>query len=184
NVYICYSAVRSRSRGNALPVPIIVAASSDGGNTWTTKQVTQAATNAQHGYRTESAIRTDSNGVVYLFFAQYAVGTPGIGTHAMVKSYDGGHNWTRPVDIVSMNDACYNVDPVSGRCVEDGIAGARMDGAAAPSVDIANGAPTGADATDEIVDTWSDGRLGLNNEKVMLSYSINDGDSWSIPTEI
>src|SRR5204862_7799152 len=81
-------------------------------------------------------------------------------------------------------DACYNIDPVSLRCVEDGIAGARMDLTAAPSIDIANGAPTGADATNEIVDTWADGSLGLNNEKVMLSYSTNGGDSWSSPTAI
>jgi hypothetical protein len=183
NVYVCYSALRSRSRGNA-PQPVMVAVSRDGGNTWTTKQVTEAATNAQHGFRQFTTIRTDSNGVVYLFFAHFGAGTPGIGTHAMVKSYDGGHNWTRPQDIVSMNDACYNVDPVIGRCVEDGIAGARADFVAAPSVDIANGAPTGADATNEIVDTWVDGRLGLNNEKVMLSYSTNGGDSWSSPTAI
>ena len=102
----------------------------------------------------------------------------------MVKSYDGGQTWTRPQEIVSMNDACYNVDPVIGRCVEDGIAGARMDLTPGPSVDIANGAPTGTDATNEIVDTWGDGRFGLNSEKVMLSYSINGGDSWSSPTAI
>jgi hypothetical protein len=102
----------------------------------------------------------------------------------MVKSYDGGQTWTRPQDIVSMNDACYNVDPVSARCVEDGIAGATSDLTAGPSVDIANGAPTGTDATNEIVDAWGDGRLGLNNEKVMLSYSTNGGDSWSSPTAI
>jgi hypothetical protein len=181
NVYICYTAFRSR--GNAHTVPIMVSVSGDGGNMWTTKQVSEAATNAQHGFRQNSTIRTDSNGVVYLFFSRYGAGTPGIGTHAMVKSYDGGQTWTRPVDIVSMNDACYNIDPVSGRCVEDGIAGARM-GSGIPSVDIANGAPTGADATNEIVDTWVDGRLGLNNEKVMLSYSTNGGDSWSDPTAI
>jgi hypothetical protein len=51
----------------------------------------------------------------------------------MVKSYDGGQTWTRPQNIVSMNDACYNVDPVIGRCVEDGVAGARTDFLAAPS---------------------------------------------------
>jgi hypothetical protein len=180
NVYICYAAIRSQGNTHR---PIMVGVSSDGGSTWTTKQVTEAATNAQHGFRALSAIRTDSNGVVYLFFANFGAGTPGIGTHAMVKSYDGGHTWTRPQNIVSMNDACYNVDPVIGRCVEDGTAGARMS-AAGPSVDIANGAPTGADATDEIVDTWADGRLGLNNEKVMLSYSTNGGDSWSSPTAI
>jgi hypothetical protein len=181
NVYIFYTAFRSQ---NGSAVPIMVSVSSDGGNTWTTKQVTQAATNVQHGYRVGSTIRTDSNGVVYLFFTHFAIGFPAVGTHAMVKSYDGGHTWTRPQDIVSMNDACYNFDPFSFQCVEDGIAGARMDLSAAPSVDIANGAPTGADATDEIVDTWVDGRLGLNNEKVMLSYSTNGGDSWSSPTAI
>lgn len=181
NVYVSYTAQRSR---NQVPRPIMVSVSSDGGNTWTTKKVSEAATNAQHGFRQATTIRTDSNGVVYLFFVNFAFGTPGIGTHAMVKSYDGGHNWTRPQDIVSMNDACYNFDTVSGRCVEDGIAGARNDLTAAPSVDIANGAPTGADATNEIVDTWGDGRFGLNNEKVMLSYSTNSGDSWSSPTAI
>jgi len=181
NVYICYTAFRSQNFSSR---PVMVSVSSDGGNTWRIKQVTEAAGNAQHGYRLGATIRTDSNGVVYLFLTRFGAGTPGIGTHAMVKSYDGGHTWTRPQDIVSMNDACYNVDPVIGRCVEDGIAGARMDLAAAPSVDIANGAPTGADATNEIVDTWVDGRLGLNNEKVMLSYSTNGGDSWSSPTAI
>src|SRR5262245_24154123 len=71
NAYICYSAIRAtRSRGN-VPIPVMVSVSSDGGNTWTTKQVTEAATNAQHGYRTASTIRTDSNGVVYLFFAHF-----------------------------------------------------------------------------------------------------------------
>jgi hypothetical protein len=181
NVYVSYTA--QRSRPNRV-WPIIVSVSSDGGNTWTNRQVSEAATNAQHGFRTATTIRTDSNGVVYLFFAHFAIGTPAVGTHAMVKSYDGGQTWTRAQDIFSMNDACYNVDPISGRCVEDGIAGARMDLAAAPSVDIANGAPTGADATNEILDTWVDGRLGLNNEKVMLSYSTNSGDSWSSATAI
>jgi hypothetical protein len=66
----------------------------------------------------------------------------------------------------------------------DGVPGARDDLGPAPSVDIANGAPTGADATDEIVDTWADGRDGLNSEDVMFSYSTDRGESWASPTRI
>src|SRR5579884_1899030 len=80
NVYICSAAFRSLSQGNASPVPIMVATSTDGGDTWKAKQVTEAATNIQHGSRSGCTIRTDSKGVVYLFFAHFAVGTPGIGT--------------------------------------------------------------------------------------------------------
>jgi hypothetical protein len=61
----------------------------------------------------------------------------------------------------------------------DGIAGARVDLAAAPSVDIANGAPTGAGATNEIVVAWADGGTSLNNERVMFRYSSDGGDSWA-----
>ena len=184
NVYICNAAFRSQEKGNALPVPIMVATSTDGGDTWKQKQVTSAVSNFQHGNSSGCTIRTDSHGVVYAFVAHFQIGTPGIGTHAMVKSSDGGQTWTRPVDIFSMNDACFNVDPVIGRCVEDGIAGARNDLTASPSVDIANGAPTGANATNEIVDTWADGRFGLNHEKVMISYSINGGNTWSSPSPV
>jgi hypothetical protein len=73
------------------------------------------------------------------------------------------------------------IDPVLGRATMDGIAGARVDLAAAPSVDIANGAPSGSDATNEMVMTWADGRFGLNHEKALLTYSTNRGTSWSAP---
>jgi hypothetical protein len=45
-------------------------------------------------------------------------------------------------------------------------------------VDIANGAPTGADATNQIVISWVDGRDGLNNEHVMFSTSTDGGANW------
>lgn len=84
----------------------------------------------------------------------------------------------------TMNDMCFETDPVYGRCVMDGYAGARIDLSAAPSVDIANGAPTGQDATNAIVDAWSDGSGGLNNEKTMFSWSTNGGAAWSSPAAV
>jgi hypothetical protein len=90
--------------------------------------------------------------------------------------------------LFNVVDPCFvqNFDGTSPRCVEDGVAGARNDLSASPSISIANGAPTGAGATDEIVDAWADGRDGLNNEHVMFSYSNGGGDpgTWSTPTAI
>jgi hypothetical protein len=66
----------------------------------------------------------------------------------------------------------------------DGVAGARVDLAVGPSVDIANGAPTGAGATNEIFMTWADGRAGLNKEQLMLTRSTNGGASWVGPAVV
>ncbi len=181
NVYVCVDEFRSVSRGHALPLPQVVSVSTDGGDTWTQRQVNSAATNAALGFHEGCSIRTDSHGVVYLFYAHFQVGTPGVGSQAMQKSFDGGKHWTKPQDIFPMNDACYNFDPVEGRCVGDGDAGFRIDLTAAPSVDIANGAPTGVGATNEIVDAWSDGRFGLNNESTLVAWSTSGGSTWGGP---
>jgi len=106
----------------------------------------------------------------------------------LVKSFDGGTSWTRPMTLYGITDPCFNLSNDGGgdRCVEDGIAGARNDLAASPSVDIANGAPDGLDATNEIVVAWADGRDGLNHEHVLFSYSNGGGNpgTWSAPAAI
>src|SRR5262249_31408989 len=61
----------------------------------------------------------------------------------------------------------------------DGIAGARDDLSNAPSVDIANGAPSGAGATDQLALTWVDGGAGLNHERVVFTTSTDGGLSWT-----
>lgn len=187
NVYVCWASFRSLSGGNASPQPLIVATSRDGGTTWAQKQVTSASNNpfnTKQGFgRSGCTVRTDSHGVVYVFANQFAVGLPGQGSHIMVKSFDGGKTWTRPVNIGLAVDTCFFVqfDGTGFRCVMDGIAGARDDLSSAPSVDIANGAPTGAGATNEILRTWVDGRDGINSPHVFVSYSTNGGNAWSAP---
>ncbi len=188
HVYVCLASFRSLSRGLASPQPLIVATSTDGGSTWTQKQVTSASNNpfnTRQGFgRSGCTVRTDSHGVVYVFANQFAVGTPGQGSHIMIKSFDGGKTWTRPVNIGTAVDTCFSVqfDGTGFRCVMDGVAGARDDLSAAPSVDIANGAPTGAGATNEILRTWVDGRDGVNHEHVFMSYSTDGGNTWSAPS--
>ena len=74
--------------------------------------------------------------------------------------------------------------PVIGRPVMDGVAGARNDLAFAPSVDIANGAPSGADATNQIVLTWADGAQGLDHEQLLMMTSTNGGSSFTGPASV
>ncbi len=189
NVYLCWASFRSNSHGNASPQPLIVGTSTDGGTTWTQKQVTTASNNPfnpRQGFgRSGCTVRSDSHGVVYVFANQFAVGLPGQGSHIMIKSFDGGKSWTRPVNIGLAVDTCFLVqfDGTGFRCVMDGIGGARDDLSSAPSVDIANGAPTGTGATDEILRTWVDGRDGANHVPVFVSYSTNGGNTWSTPVE-
>jgi hypothetical protein len=180
NVYVCWADFRSNSHGPALPVPLMVARSADGGSTWTVKQVGPASSNGINSQPDGCTVRTDSNGNVYVF----GVGTRGgVSFEMMYKSTNGGAQFTGPALLSSAVDPGV-IDPVIGRPVMDGVAGARNDLAFAPSVDIANGAPSGADATNQIVLTWADGRLGLNNEQLLMMTSTDGGASFSGPSAV
>jgi hypothetical protein len=184
NAYVCFAAFQ----GNGAQ-PLKVLTSTDGGSSWSSQQVTSAANNpnSQQGFgRSGCTVRTDSEGVVYVFVNQFAFDPAAAapGKIQMIKSFDGGNTWTRPLNIFTAYDTCNYFEPSIGRCVEDGVAGARSDLSSAPSVDIANGAPTGVDATDDLVLTWVDGRDGLNNEHVMFTSSSAGGNDWQVPREV
>jgi hypothetical protein len=187
NVYVCWENFVGNGAG-----ALYVATSRDGGDTWRQKQVTPAhAVPPKLWGQSGCTIRTDSDGVVYVFYEQFQSPfrfLPPRGTHMLVKSFDGGTSWTRPMTLYGITDPCFNLSNDGGgdRCVEDGIAGARNDLAASPSVDIANGAPSGLDATNEIVVAWADGRDGLNREHVLFSYSNGGGGpgTWTAPAAI
>jgi hypothetical protein len=177
NVYTCWASFRSNSRGNAFPTPLIVSTSRDGGDTWTTKQVGPATDTGNRTQPDGCTVRTDSQGNVYVF----GIGARGGQSYQMMyRSTDGGAHFVGPT-LITPVVAPGVFDPVEGRPVMDGIAGARIDLAAGPNVDIANGRPTGSPATDEIFMTWADGRDGLNNEHMMLTWSTNGGQSWAAP---
>jgi hypothetical protein len=195
NVYICYAQFRSNGNhqnANA-PIPLTALVSRDGGETWSSNQLVPAGTspnsNNASGFGISGcSVRTDSHGVAYIFGERFTQGPP-LPTHSehvMFKSFNGGKSWTQATAVQNVVDPCFFIDPVQGRCVEDGVAGARNDLAAAPSVDIANGAPTGAGATNDIVDAWADGGndpAGVNHEHVMISRSTNGGTTWSTPPQ-
>jgi hypothetical protein len=72
NVYVCYAGFRSNKGPSQ---PLFILASRDGGDTWVQKQVTPATNNtkSQNGFgRSGCTIRTDSQGVVYAFYYQFA----------------------------------------------------------------------------------------------------------------
>jgi hypothetical protein len=174
NVYVCYSDFHSLSRGNNFALFPSVAVSTDGGVTWKAHHVAPPTTAVPQGFRQGCTVRTDSHGNVFAFFTHFSE-TSNTGAQTLVTSSTGGATWGQPVDFMQMNDACFFVDPVAGRCNMEGPAGARTDLMAMPSVDIANGAPTGAGATNEIVDVWSDGRFGQGHEVALLSFSTDGG---------
>ena len=181
NVYLCWASFRGQEKGHGTPAPLIVATSTDGGNTWTQKQVTAAANNGQIQPLDGCTIRTDSKGNVYVF----GIGTDPItrqNFEYLVSSTDGGQRWGRPILIPGALTHPGELDPVQGRPVQDGVAGARNDLTWAPSVDIANGAPTGSDATNRIVLTYVSGTTAAPH--VVFRESTDGGATWSAPRNI
>jgi hypothetical protein len=172
---LCYT--HSRSVGGA-PEPIFFTRSTDGGDTWQKPfHLSPAYNSAAQPGRQGCAIRTDSEGTVYVVWEDTV-------HHAsvfrMARSFDGGQTFEKPRVIADVVD----VGQFDGvRSISfDGIAGARTS--SFPGFDIANGAPSGADAPNTLAIGWSDGADGLNHEHVLVRLSDARGEGWSDPVAV
>ena len=178
-VYVCWANFVGQEKGNAAPAQLEVAVSSDGGSTWSTHPIGAAANNGQRNPLDGCTIRTDSDGNAYVF----GVGTVSSQGHTASElvsiSNNGGGTWSAPRPVAGPVTQPGIFDPVLGRPTIDGIAGARSDLAPGPSVDIANGAPTGADATNRIVLTYVSGNIAAPH--VYFTESTDGAATWTTP---
>jgi hypothetical protein len=185
NAYVCFARyVGGPSVGSAAHT-LDVASSRDGGDSWSKVTVVNIPGSSSgspfflFSGASGCTIRTDSTGVVSVFWLGWDQKLQQQGIY-MARSVDGGVTFEQPRRLfLSVHTGI--LDPVLGRTTMDGIAGARSDLSNAPSIDIANGAPSGAEATNQIVLTWVDGREGLNHEHVFFTTSTDGGDSWTVP---
>jgi hypothetical protein len=188
NAYVCFANYRGGPSAGSAAHDLLVATSSNGGDSWSKVQVASipgSASGQQFGVLSGASgctIRTASDGTVYVFWLGWNQQLKQNGIY-MATSTNGGKTFTAPRRLFQVVHTGV-FDPVQGRFVMDGVAGARDDLSDAPSIDIANGAPTGTDATDQIVMTWVDGKDGLNNEHVMFTTSTDGGAHWTTPTQV
>jgi hypothetical protein len=169
--YVCYTQFRSQQ--DTGPEKIAVTHSTDGGTTWSRPTTLSSAfDNPQHTGRQGCSIRTDSKGVAY---AVWEDSHQKQSVFKLARSTDGGNSFDKARVIANVTDvgAFDGVRSISF----DGIAGARTS--SFPSLEIANGAPTGAGATDKLAVGWSDGSAGLNHEHALVQLSANGGTSWT-----
>jgi hypothetical protein len=175
-VYACYTLFKSQQ--DTGPEQIAVSRSTNGGDSWSRPTTLSSAfDNPKHTGRQGCSIRTDSNGVVY---AVWEDSHQKQAVFRMATSSDGGVSFGKPRTVANVTDvgAFDGVESISF----DGIAGARTS--SFPSLDIANGAPTGAGATNKLALGWSDGSAGLNHEHALVQLSANGGQNWTNPVPV
>jgi hypothetical protein len=171
HVYVCWTVFTGGAEQAG--GQIWFARSLDGGVTWVDRQQLSTITPPQAQGCT---IRSDSNGRVYVFWrdrvpsASEIQSRPGIACAKLAQSADG-RMFTPPTFVAPVLEPGW-WDPTQAECTGDGITGARIN--SSPTIDIANGAPTGA-GTNTIALAITEGP----SDRVVVRTSHDLAATWS-----
>lgn len=156
-VYISWTEFRSALQSPAEPV--MVALSTDGGNTFSApKQLSPAGNNGTGNGRQGSAVRSGPDGSVYVAWEQG-------NSQLIAASRDGGNTWAKEVVIGTVADI---QDPIPG-------ANFRTDSFLSIAADPRPGSST-------LYAAWVN--RTANGGRVVVSTSTNKGASWSAPATV
>jgi hypothetical protein len=166
--YVCWTDFRSAT-AQLGGQPIVIARSIDGGDTWSAPVKLTKSTPKSAG-RQGCDVKTDSHGTVYAFFEEF-------GQEKVAISTNYGVTFSAPQVIASVTDVGAPDAELPGYTVFDGIAGARAD--SFPHASIANGAPTGAGASNTIALAYDSGPV--DEEQALVQLSTDGAQHWTDP---
>ena len=145
------------------PEPIVVARSTDGGNTWSNPiRISSSANNNAVGGRQDSLIRTGPDGTVYVFWDGALFHH---GEQFVAISHDGGASFSRGVPIVAISGI---PSPLGGSSFRDN---------SAPSADVNQ-------VTGAIYLVWANEQDSPATALIEFTESDNGGLTWSPPVTV
>ena len=158
-LYLSWTEFRSFTFTGNGSEPVMVASSTDGGNTFSApKQLSPAGNNSTGNGRQGSAVRSGPDGSVYVAWEQS-------NTQVIAASRDGGNNWAKEIVISTLTDIH---DPIPG-------ANFRTDSFLSIAADPRAGSST-------LYAVWVNRATG--GGRVVVSTSTNKGASWGAPVEV
>lgn len=158
-MYLSWTEFRSATSTGNGSAPVMVSASTDGGETFRSpRQLSPAGNNGTGNGRQGSSIAVGPIGTVYVAFEQ--------GSNQVVSiSRDGGNKWTRPITIGPVAD------------LDDPIPGSNFRTDSFPT--IAAGPRPGSTT---VYATWAN-RTAAGG-RIVVATSTDSGRTWSAPVQV